>query len=183
MTLTVSDIMRMMPSAQQKRVNEFILAINDTLQKYEINTPLRIAHFIAQIGHESLSLIYTEEIANGFAYENRRDLGNVFSGDGRRFKGRGVIQITGRANYKAYSDYLASRGGTIDFCATPLSLANLPYCIDSAGWFWTAKMNLNKYADKDDLNAITKRINGGTNGILDRKKRLDLAKSVLNSKV
>ncbi len=143
------------------------------MDKYEINTPLRQAHFLAQLGHESAGLIYTKELASGEAYENRADLGNVRRGDGVRFKGRGLIQITGRANYRSYGDSIK-----LDFETNPNLLEVLPYCTDSAGWFWDIH-NLNVFADKDNLKEITRRINGGENGIADRKHRLDVCKKVL----
>lgn len=151
----------------------FIDAFNATLEKYDISTSLRLAHFLAQVGHESGSLHYVEEIASGVAYEGRKDLGNVRAGDGKRFKGRGLIQITGRANYQKYGDEIG-----IDFIANPQLLASPLYAVDSAGWFWNGH-GLNTLADVDDLTHITRRINGGTNGINDRQHRLIVAKQVL----
>lgn len=143
------------------------------MNKYEIDTPLRQAHFLAQLAHESGSLIYTEELASGEHYENKADLGNVRKGDGVRYKGRGFIQVTGRANYRAYGDELK-----LDLEQSPQLLSVLPYCADSAGWFW-AEHSLNIFADKDDILTITKRINGGTNGLPDREKRLLQCKKTL----
>lgn len=138
-----------------------------------IDTPIRIAHFLAQIGHESGELRYCEEIASGVAYEGRTDLGNTRPGDGRRFKGRGLIQLTGRANYTAYGkargmDYTTDEGAKL--------LASDPEtAVDVACWFWTTH-NLNKFADNDDVITITKRINGGLNGLEDRKQKLARAR-------
>lgn len=141
-------------------------ALDETLQKYGITTPLRISHFLAQVAHESGGFRYREEIASGEAYEGRDDLGNIEVGDGVRFKGRGYIQLTGRANYTSY--------GMSD---NPHDVAKDPYAIDVAGWFWKRR-GLNALADTDDLEKITKKINGGLNGIKDRRKYLRLAKSL-----
>lgn len=146
------------------------------LPKYGINTPLRIAHFVAQVGHESMSFIYTEELASGSAYEGRKDLGNIEKGDGIRFKGRGLIQLTGRKNYSDYGDYaclnLLTKGNERLLSLHPI------YALDVSLWFWD-KRKLNNYSDKDDLRAITKRVNGGFNGLSDRQNYLDRAKFFL----
>ena len=146
------------------------------LPKYQIITPLRIAHFLAQVGHESLSLTYTEELASGEAYEGRKDLGNIEKGDGKRFKGRGLIQLTGRNNYEAYSN---------DACLNLMHKGNekfvsqVPtYALDASLWFWK-RQNLNERADMDDLRGITRRVNGGYNGLEDREKYLARAKFFL----
>ncbi len=154
---------------------KYLSAFNDVMQKYAIDTPLRQAHFLAQVGYESGSLIYTEELASGQAYENRADLGNMFVGDGKRYKGRGFIQITGRANYRMYGDSVK-----MDLEDNPTLLAELPYCVDSAGYFWDSH-SLNIFADKDDIMTITRKINGGLNGIEGRTERLITAKKVLSS--
>jgi putative chitinase len=159
----------------EENAEKYCDAINATMEKYEINTPLRQAHFLAQVGHESDSLIYNEEIASGAAYENRADLGNTLIGDGKRYKGRGLIQITGRANYRMYGDF-----EKMDFESNPELLAELPYCVDSAGWFWDGH-SLNILADQDKSMEITRRINGGTNGLIDRLNRLTICKKVLLS--
>ena len=167
---------------------KFASFINDTCAKFQINTPIRALCFLAQIGHESGGLFFTEELASGSAYEGRTDLGNMQPGDGVRFKGRGLIQITGRGNYTAISTDLG-----IDCVANPTLLGgkNANVCTQeqlknaamSAGWFWNSR-NLNDLADKIDINkpieddanldqfeAITIKINGGTNGLPDRVAR------------
>lgn len=134
---------------------------------------LRFAHFFAQLGHESGGFRYMEEIASGQAYEGRKDLGNTQPGDGRRFKGRGPIQLTGRANYRDYGRRLG-----IDLENHP-EIAALPSLgMMTACAYWTVK-GLNAFADKDDVLTITRRINGGTNGISDRRARLGAMKELL----
>jgi len=172
--MTPDDLKKIFIHARPAALEVFAGPITVVMDKYEINTPLRQAHFLAQIGHESGELRYREEIASGEAYEGRDDLGNTEEGDGPRFKGRGLIQLTGRANYLAYGQFLGR-----DLLAAPQLVAedeNL--CANVAGWFWL-KRNLNSYADADDVNMITKRINGGLNGLEDRKRLLMLAKDVL----
>jgi putative chitinase len=147
-------------------------------REFEINTPLRWAHYLAQIAHESAELRYSEEIASGKAYDTGKlaiMLGNTpeADGDGQRFKGRGLIQLTGRANYEAYKKYCG-----FDVVKQPELLAKPVGAIRSSMWFWKSK-GLNELADRDEFVAITKCINGGTNGIEDRRKYLARAKRVL----
>jgi len=142
---------------------KYLLFLNESLLKYEINTPLRISHFLSQTLHESGMFKYSEELASGEAYEGRTDLGNTQPGDGVFFKGRGLIQVTGRNNYKKYGDYVG-----IDFISEPTKLAEPKYAVDSAGWYWITKVvvgkNLNNFADEDFATLITYLINGGYNG-------------------
>ncbi|HEY6252110.1 MAG TPA: glycoside hydrolase family 19 protein [Candidatus Angelobacter sp.] len=166
----------LMPLSTDAQAARYLAALVAAMTANQINTPLRQAHFLAQLGHESGSLIYSEEIASGQAYEGRADLGNTQPGDGPRFKGRGLIQITGRTNYTAYGtarnrDFIT--GDNPKLLATDPNLA-----ADCSGWFWATR-NLNPLADKDDVLSITKRINGGINGLDDRKGRLQLAKCLL----
>lgn len=154
---------------------KFVDPINSTLEKYQINTKLRICHFLAQIIHECGRFQWMEELASGDAYDTRVDLGNTpeKDGDGRKFKGRGCIAITGKANYKTLSKAFG-----IDFVKTPELLKEPKWATLSAGWFWETR-KLNSLADQDKFLEITKKINGGTNGLEDRKKYLLLAKSVI----
>lgn len=134
--------------------------------QYGIVTPARIAAFLAQIGHESGRLRYTREIWGPTPaqrrYEGRADLGNTEPGDGRRFMGRGLIQLTGRANYAAASNALGE-----DFTAFPALLETPKWASRSAAWFWHSR-GLNAIADAGDFDTITRRINGGQNGRADR---------------
>ena len=150
-----------------------------TALKYQINTPLRLAHWAAQLLHESGSLKYTEELASGAAYEGRKSLGNTQPGDGRRYKGRGLIMITGRAGYARYGKFNPES----DAVNHPERLATLPYAVDSAGWFWAhgTPHNLNGIADKDNVVLITRLINGGHNGLASRKMRLGMAKGAIEA--
>ena len=173
MELNLQQLTAISQSKNQAVLQAVLPGLNECMAKYEINTPLRACHFLAQILHESGRFVYFEEIASGKAYEGRKDLGNTQAGDGVKFKGRGVIQITGRANYASISKDLG-----VDFVANPPLLADKKWGVISAGWFWN-KRKLNIAADADDFIKVTKRINGGTNGLEDRRKYLNLAKSVL----
>ncbi len=164
--------------------SKFMAFINETCEKYDISTPIRQLCFLSQLGHESAGLFYTEELASGKAYEGRKDLGNIYPGDGVKFKGRGLIQITGRNNYKIIGTALG-----IDLISNPTLLGGknahecnaeqLKNAAISAGWFWNSR-KLNDIADQIDIKtpllnenlskfiSITKKINGGTNGLQDR---------------
>ncbi len=166
-----------MPRALQSKINLYYEPLVAGMKKHEITSSLRMAHFIAQIGHESASFLFAEEIADGSAYEGRIDLGNTQSGDGKRFKGRGLIQLTGRANYAAYS-----KDSGVDYVAKPELIASDPFAaVDVTCWFWD-KHRINNLADKDDVKAVTKAINGGFNGLDDRIEYLFRAKGVLGIK-
>jgi putative chitinase len=140
--------------ADQKLIDRFLDPINKTLEEFEINTPQRIRMFLAQIGHESGQLRYRKELASGEAYEGRKDLGNTKPGDGVRYKGRGLIQITGRYNYG-----LASLALGLPLLEKPELLEEDLNACRSAGWFWY-KSNLNALADMGKFETITRRING-----------------------
>lgn len=143
--------------------------------EFEINTPGRMAAFLAQLAHESGEFRWLEEIASGEAYEGRKDLGNVKPGDGKRYKGRGPIQLTGRANYAKYGKLLG-----LDLEGSPelASAANVGLRI--AGAYWQQN-KLNALADAGKFDAITKKINGGYNGKADRDKYYARARTVLGA--
>lgn len=164
--------------AKDEDVADFSPRLKQVMANRHIDTPLRQAHFLAQVGHESGEFRFRAEIANGEAYQGRVDLGNVQPGDGRKFKGRGLIQLTGRANY---GDYGRAIGREAELLATPELVETDPeLCVDVAGWFW-AKKNLNTFADADDLTTLTRRVNGGLNGIDDRRRLLMRAKALLGA--
>ncbi|HRB84734.1 MAG TPA: glycoside hydrolase family 19 protein [Acinetobacter johnsonii] len=153
--------------ASQARAEELGLAANVHMRTFGIlDNSLRLIHFLAQLAHESGNFRYMEEIASGAAYEGRKDLGNTQVGDGKRFKGRGPIQLTGRANYRKYGQQLG-----IDFENNPDIVALPSVGLLVACKFWSDN-DLNALADKDDVLTITRRINGGTNGLADRKAHL-----------
>ena len=162
----------------------WIAFINETMAKYEVNTSLRIAHFVAQIAHESGNFIFMHELASGDAYSNRADLGNTKheaiavaklhgKSVGAWFKGHGLIQITGYDNHLACGTALG-----LDLINNPAWLEIPKYAALSAGWFWSTH-NLNLLADNDLLIQITKKINGATNGLDDRRLKLESLKKAL----
>lgn len=171
--VTIEQLKQIVPYSRRGACEECAEALNTAMAEFEINTPRRVAAFIAQIAHESGSFRYMEEIASGEAYEDRKDLGNIEKGDGIKFKGRGFIQITGRANYIECSKALG-----IDLTEYPKLLAQPVNAARSAAWFWKSR-KLNELADQNNFILITKRINGGTNGIKERQAFYESAKKVL----
>ncbi len=164
--LTLSALFRRL-GASPDIADELGLAGAVHMRSYGIlDNHLRIIHFVAQVGHESGSFKYMQEIASGAAYEGRRDLGNTQRGDGVRYKGRGVIQLTGRANYRNYGRALG-----IDFERSPDIVATPSIGMLVACKYWSDK-GLNALADIGDIQTITRRINGGLNGYNDRLRRL-----------
>lgn len=162
-----------------QRLTELLPYLNQVMAKCDITSKARIAHFLAQVAHESDGFNTNEEYADGSDYEGRGDLGNVETGDGVRFKGRGLIQVTGRANYAECGQSLS-----VDFVGNPEKLAANEYAALSAGWYWD-KNNLNKIADDPSLSSeetctqITRIVNGGENGLDQRLGYLNRALSVL----
>lgn len=160
--MTPEQLRVAMPYALPERVAAFISPLNAAMEEYDITTPNRRAAFLAHVAHESGSLRYTRELADGRAYEGRADLGNAFPGDGPRYRGRGLLQITGRANYADCGEALG-----LPLIEQP-ELLELPVnACRSAGWFW-AKKKLNAYADANSFGSLTKAINGGYTGLDDR---------------
>ncbi len=171
--ITDDVLRRIMPNLKEAKRAAYLPFLQSAMNEFQINLPLREAAFIAQLAHESAELRYMEEIASGAAYEGRRDLGNTQAGDGKRFKGRGPIQLTGRANYKRYGELLG-----VDLINNPLLAATPEVGFRTASLYWQ-KNDLNTLADKQWFKTITKRINGGFNGLADRIKYYNRAKSVL----
>lgn len=159
--------------AQASIVGAISAVFAPTLDSYEINTRLRIAHFMGQVTHECAGFRTTEEFASGAAYEGREDLGNVHEGDGKRYKGRGLIQLTGRANYRRIGETLGlPLEDEPEIAAEPVTSLKI------ACEYWRTR-KINAVADRDDLIKATKLVNGGLNGLEDRRKYLQKAKTAI----
>jgi predicted chitinase len=164
-----------MLNASDEQVARLAGPIASIFTKYDLNSPLRQAHFLAQIGHESGELRFQEELATGAAYEGRTDLGNTEPGHGRRFKGRGLIQLTGRANYTAFAREIDREE---EIMANPSLVATeLDLCVGAAAWYWNTR-GLNRFADDDKLRTVTRRVNGGYNGLAHRRELLIRCKAL-----
>ncbi|MGY4663260.1 glycoside hydrolase family 19 protein [Pseudomonas chlororaphis] len=176
MQITEQQLLQILPNAR-RQAGVFVPALNAAMSHREINTPKRRSAFLAQVGHESGQLLYVREIWGPTAaqakYEGRADLGNTVTGDGFRYRGRGLIQITGRANYRESGKALG-----LDLIARPELLEQPQWAAESAAWFWQ-KNGLNELADRDQFNTITRRINGGLNGLEDRLRIWARAREVL----
>ena len=159
--ITGTQLQSIMPFAKA-RIPSFVAPLNGAMHEFHINSPIRQAAFIAQIAHESGELRYVKELASGAAYEGRASLGNTQPGDGMKFKGRGLIQITGRNNYYECGSVLGW-----DFITSPELLEQPVNACRSAAWFWASR-GLNDLSDRGDFERITKRINGGLNGYQER---------------
>ena len=181
--LTDSALQKIMPTLPEAKRQIYLPFINKVMEIYEIDARLRASAFLAQIAHESGELRFMQELWGPTAAQKRyeppgkkaTELGNTQPGDGKRYKGRGAIQITGRANYKKYGDLLG-----VDLVGNPDLAATPQYAFSTAGLFW--KLNgLNELADVQDFIAITKRINGGLNGLAERQKYYEIAKNALGA--
>jgi putative chitinase len=152
--------------------------LGPSFEKAGITTPLRAAHFLAQAAHECDGFKTLQEYASGRAYEGRQDLGNTQKGDGVRYKGRGIFQLTGRANYRRIGLALS-----LPLEATPELAADPRVSVLVAVNYWVTRkwrgVNLNSYADADKIEPITRAINGGLNGIDSRREYLARAKRAL----
>lgn len=166
MDVGIEALMGICPRTPERVLAEFVVPLNAAMDEFEINTGTRQAAFIAQIAHESAGFIHTRELWGPTPvqerYEGRADLGNTEPGDGSRYRGRGLIQITGRANYATCGNALDA-----DLVGQPELLEQPELACRSAAWFWNIK-DLNRLADAGDFERITKRINGGLNGQADR---------------
>lgn len=158
---------------QSRIVGEISAIFAPTLDSYGINTKLRIAHFMGQVTHECAGFRTTEEFASGAEYEGREDLGNTHAGDGKRYKGRGLIQLTGRANYKKIGQVL-----DIPLEDDPELAGEPAISLRIACEYWKSR-NINAAADRDDLIKATRLVNGGLNGLDDRRKYLQKSKTAL----
>jgi predicted chitinase len=172
-----------MPKLPQAKRQLYLPFINKIMEIYEIDTPLRASAFLAQIAHESAELRFMEELWGPTEQQKKyeppsnvaKSLGNTQPGDGFRYRGRGPIQITGRANYKKYGDLLK-----VDLVGNPDLAAAPQYAFSTAGLFWKSN-RLNELADVQDFTTITKRINGGLTGLPERQKYYEIAKDVLSA--
>ena len=179
--ITQPQLQRIMPNLGAQKLGLYLPHLNAAMQTYGVDTLLRTAAFVAQLAHESAEFRFMEEIWGPIPAQTRYEppsdlakrLGNTQAGDGKRFKGRGPIQITGRFNYKKYGDLLS-----IDLVGQPELAAQPAVAFSTAGLFWKTN-GLNELADGEQFVTITKRINGGTNGLPDRERYYARAKDVL----
>jgi predicted chitinase len=172
--ITDNELRQVMPNCAAAKRTAYLPFIQQAMAEFGITSYLREAAFLAQLAHESAELRFMEEIASGAAYEGRKDLGNTQPGDGTRYKGRGPIQLTGRANYKKFSDLLG-----LDLINNPTIAATPEVGFRVAGLFWQSH-GLNELADQRQFETITRRINGGLNGQPDRLMYYERAKKVLS---
>lgn len=173
--LSIHEFAALTPALSAQRRADILPPLQAAMERFDITSRLRECHFLAQLLHESGRFRFKEEIASGEAYEGRADLGNTHPGDGRKYKGRGWIQVTGRHNYRKYGALLG-----LPLEAQPALAATDTNAALIAAAYWSDH-GLNALADRDDLLTITRRINGGTNGIADRRECLALCKRVLNA--
>jgi len=171
--ITIEQLRAVMPNLSASKAAEYLPLLNTAMAEAQINTPQRKAMFLAQLAHESAQLRYFEEIASGAAYEGRKDLGNTQPGDGKRYKGRGPIQLTGRNNYRKAGQALG-----LDLEGNPPLAARPDVGFRTAGWYWNSR-GINEAADRGDFIAVTKKINGGTNGLADRQRYYAAARKAL----
>jgi putative chitinase len=179
--LTTEQLKKISPATSLMRIDQFIHHLNAYMPQYGIDTPVEIASFLAQVLHESGGLKWLREIWGPTSaqsrYEGRADLGNTVKGDGKKFMGRGLIQLTGRANYLKMSKEMFGDDRLIH---TPDLLSTAEYAVKSACIYWKwRKMDL--IDDDMDIRAETKKVNGGANGLADRQQYFNRAISVLQS--
>jgi putative chitinase len=158
---------------QAKIIAEVGEVLRPTLESYDITTPLRIAYFLGQACEESAGFRTTEEFASGQEYEGRKDLGNIQPGDGPRYKGRGLLQLTGRANYREYGQALG-----LDLENDPTLAAQPAVSLKIACEYWK-RHNINAACDQDDILTVTRKVNGGLNGLPDRRLFTTKAKAAV----
>jgi len=196
--ITEKNFKTLIPDVNWRYASKYVPLFEVVLPKYTINTPIRKVHFLAQIAHESGGFKYVSENLNYSAkalygvfrkyfptidaaqsyarqpekiankvYANRMGNGTETSGDGWKYRGRGLIQLTGKSNYQALS-----KATQKDFISNPELMTNPEWALTSACWYWQ-KRNINRYADTDDIHMVTKRINGGYNGLQNRQHLLN----------
>lgn len=179
MKVTRQQMQQILPNGGV-RTSEFLHYINQWADAFGISSPLRMSHFLGQILHETNGLKYTRELGKTEYFKKYEEgklaktLGNTHKGDGEKYKGRGLIMITGRANYKEYNDSPYCNG---DVMKQP-ELLERPCGATKSGMWWWWKHGCNAIADEDDIEALTKKINGGTNGLDSRTEWTNLCKKV-----
>jgi len=161
--LIEEQLYRSMSGLDRARTKQYLVPLNAALVEFEFESGLEVSHFLGQLAHESLDLKYWTELwgptKTQLRYECRLDLGNTQPGDGKRFMGRGPIQTTGRANYQRVATALK-----IDCISHPELLSTPEHGFRAAGLFWQEN-NCKKFALADDITGLTRRINGGLNGL------------------
>lgn len=181
MILTAEQIKEISPSTPLERIKTFLPHLNEYLPKFGIDTPIEVSSFLAQVLHESGGLKWLREIWGPTVvqsrYEGRKDLGNVIAGDGEKFKGRGLIQVTGRANYAAISKAIF---GDERLLREPEILATPQYGTLSSCIYWKSR-NLDAFDDDFSIKEETKKVNGGYNGLEDREKYFQRAIKILGA--
>lgn len=201
--VSTEQMKTIIPRLNWGKAEPYIPYMTSVLPNFDINIPLRKAHFLAQLAHESGGLKYasenlnysanalrsvfgkyfkTTEIAEAYArkpekianrvYADRMANGNETSGDGWKYRGRGLIQLTGKYNYQSFA-----KDHGIDCVHNPDLILDPEIALTAACWYWK-KRKINTYADADDLHMVTKRVNGGHHGILDRQQWLDSFKKL-----
>jgi putative chitinase len=171
-TISPDALRTVCPNLSQADAVRIAAGLGEAFHRYGINTERRAAMAIAQWAHESDRFKTSQEYASGSAYEGRRDLGNTQRGDGVRFKGRGRIMVTGRNNYAAMAKALGR-----DVLANPELLAQSPHSELASGQWWKDH-DCNGFCDRDDFVGLTRRINGGLNGLADRQALYTNARKV-----
>lgn len=186
---TIEDIKAILPNAKDAHLSVYAPFLNPLLSKYYITTPQRFGAFISQVGVESINFSDVIENASGEEYEGRLDIGNTEKGDGVKFKGRGLIQITGRDTYKACSRKLF---GNDCLLQTPELITTPQYALESACWFWTYYKSINEICDNSEdwhrsgphdyskIEWISIKVNGGFNGLAERKANYARARKHFN---
>lgn len=187
--LTLNQLRKAMPNLKLSRAASLVGPLSRAMEEAKINTPLRVAAFLAQIGHESVDLQFMNEIWGPSDQQKRydpptdlaKDLGNTSPGDGYKYRGRGPLQLTGKKNYKSFGD-----AAGMDFVSNPDLLSDPEWGFKAAAWYWNTK-GLNKYADAGDIDTVSQIVNsGGTRvplskirGLSDRRARYETARSAL----
>lgn len=172
--MTQTQLSQIAILAEKNTISLYLPYLNRYMHEYNICGELREAAFLATIIHESGHFKYTRELASGSAYEGRKDLGNIQVGDGQKYRGRGLIQLTGRTNYEK-----ASKALGFDYINNPTLLEQPEHAARVSCWWW-ANNGLNEIADTGDFRKVTRKVNGGVNGWADRSKWYELAKQILS---